>query len=360
MLSAPETEGALAKIPRPINRVVIVRATRLGDFMCAVPTLRALRLALPNSEITLIALPFAHDLVKRYPYLDRFEEFPGYPGMRETPFDALRTLTFLARQQRRNYDLAIQLHGSGVFSNPFTLMLGARVTVGFTRPEDHGLGLDHWVVYPDRGHEIDRVLLMARLLGAPDAGSHLEFPLLDHDRTSALRLARTCNLDLSRPIIGVHPGAKNPTRRWPAERFAAAALRLAEQIGAQIVVTGGQGEERECAAVQEIIGSRARSLNGQTSIGSLAALLERMALFLTNDTGPAHIAYALGVRSVTIFGAAEPDVWGPLDTVHHKPVFVPIDCRPCGLTTCQNGYRCLTEVSLDQVVAAAEAALQAE
>lgn len=360
MLKSSKTEGVLAKIPGPVCRVAIVRATRLGDFMCAVPTLRSLRLALPNAEITLIALPFARDMVKRFPYLDRFEEFPGYPGVREVPFDAPRTLAFLARQRRRHYDLAIQLHGSGVFSNPFTLLLGAGATVGFTRPEDQGLGLDHWVVYPDKGHEIDRVLLMARLLGAPDAGTHLDFPLLDHDRISALRLARAHGLDPHRPIIGVHPGAKNPSRRWPPERFAAAASKLAELIGAHIVVTGGRGDERECATVQEILGNRTCNLNGQTSLGTLGALMERMALFLTNDTGPAHLAYALGVRSATVFGAAEPDVWGPLDTVRHKTVFAPVDCRPCGLATCQRGYHCLTDVSVDQVVAAAEAALQAE
>lgn len=344
----------LSCIEHPIRRVAIVRATRLGDFMCAVPTLRSLRLALPSAHITLIALPFARDMVRRYSYLDEYEEFPGYPGMREVPFNPSRTLAFLARQQRRHYDLAIQLHGSGVFSNPFTLLLGARCTAGFTRPEDQGLGLDLWVVYPQEGHEIHRVLRMARLLGAPDAGSHLEFPLLPRDHLGAERLARSHGLDLGRPIVGVHPGAKNPTRRWPPERFAEVASWLARKLGAQVVITGAPGEEHECHTVQRLVGANAHNLIGQTDIGVMAALMSRMTIILTNDTGPAHIAYAQDVPSVTVFGAAQPEVWGPLDTRRHRAISAPVDCRPCGMATCDRGYCCLTDVSVEQVLSSVE------
>lgn len=352
-MSHTELNGILG----PIRRVAIVRATRLGDFMCAVPTLRSLRLALPDAEITLIALPFAREMVKRFPLLDRHEEFPGYPGIRETSFTAQRALAFLAQQQRRRYDLAIQLHGSGVFSNPFTLMLGARYTVGFTRSEDQGFGLDRWVDYPNEGHEVHRVLEMARLLGTPDAGTHLEFPLLEEDHEEVRRLAGHHGIDLDRAIIGVHPGAKNLTRRWPPERFAEAASRLAERIGAEVTITGSPNEWYECLAVAEALTARSHNLVGQTSVGGLAALMSHMTLLLTNDTGPAHIAYALGTPSVTIFGAAEPEVWGPLDTTRHKAIAVPLACRPCGLELCEIGYRCLTQVTVERVVEVAESLL---
>jgi ADP-heptose:LPS heptosyltransferase len=337
----------------PIERVAIVRATRLGDFMCAVPMLRSLRQALPEAEITLIALPFARELVQRYPYLDRWADYPGYPGTREIPFNADRTLAFLNTQRRRRYDLAIQLHGSGVFTNPLTLLLGARHTVGFTREEDLGMGLDHWVVYPDHGHEIHRVLTMATLLGTPNTGTHLDFPHTPHDHLAAIDLLKKHAIDQQRPLIGVHPGAKNPTRRWPASRFAAVATTLAYALGGEIIVTGGPGEERECAIVAQAVGKHGHNFNNQTTIGSLAALMESMSLFLTNDTGPAHVAYAVGTPSITLFGAAEPAVWGPLDTVRHKALWMPIGCRPCGLETCPIGYRCLTSVATQDVIKAA-------
>jgi lipopolysaccharide heptosyltransferase II len=348
-----EITGALASMEGPIERVAIVRATRLGDFMCAVPVFRSLRQALPKAEITLIALPFARELVQRYAYLDRWAEYPGYPGTRVIPFYANRTLAFLNTNKRRRYDLAIQLHGSGVFTNPLTLLLGARHTVGFTRAEDHGMGLDYWTIYPDQGHEIHRVWTMAALLGTPNAGTHLDFPRTSSDRDAASDLLRSHSIETERPLIGVHPGAKNPTRRWPPGRFAAAVATLAYSIGAEVVVTGGANEARECETVAKALGKRGHNLNGQTTIGSLAALMERMSLFLTNDTGPAHIAYAVGVPSVTIFGAAEPEVWGPLDSRRHKSLWMPIECRPCGLETCSVGYRCLTAIIPQDVVAAA-------
>jgi ADP-heptose:LPS heptosyltransferase len=114
-------------------RVVVVRALRLGDLLCAVPALRALRAALPRAEITLIGLPLAREFVRRCRYVDRFEEFPGYPGIANQDVQPARRVAFLARMQAYGFDLSVQLHGSGVFSNPFTRLLGAQRMVGLGR-----------------------------------------------------------------------------------------------------------------------------------------------------------------------------------------------------------------------------------
>src|SRR5437870_4421015 len=122
-------------------RVVVVRALRLGDLLCAVPALRSLRAALPRAEITLIGLPLAREFVRRCRYVDRFEEFPGYPGIADQEVQPARTVAFLARMQAYGFDLSVQVHGSGVFSNPFTRLLGAQRMVGFTRVGETDLGL---------------------------------------------------------------------------------------------------------------------------------------------------------------------------------------------------------------------------
>ena len=340
-------------------RVVILRALRLGDLICATPALRALRAALPNAQISLIGLPLAREFVRRCPSLDAFLEFPGYPGIADQTVQPERTVAFLQRMQAGQFDLAIQLHGSGVFSNPFTRLLGARSTVGFTRAEETDLGLDFAIPYPTHGHEIHRLLTLTRALGAPDQGDAPALSMLPEDEVDLRRQPQLAPLVVEgTPLIGVHPGAKVATRRWPPERFAAVADTLAAQYDANIVITGGADEWETCEIVRrQIHAAHAINLAGQTSLGALAALLTHLRLFITNDSGPAHVATAIGTSSVVIFGAAQAGDWAPLDTQRHRALSVPMPCRPCILLECPIGYRCLQAISVDAVVAQAQTLL---
>jgi ADP-heptose:LPS heptosyltransferase len=160
--STPSWLAGLAGKP---SRVVIVRALRLGDLLCAVPAFRAVRAALPLAHITLIGLPLAREFVARCPFIDDYAEFPGYPGIADQPVDPARTLAFLQRMPAAHLDLAIQLHGSGVFSNPFTRLLGAQRAVGFVREGETDLGLDFAIPYPEQGREVERLLTLTAHLG---------------------------------------------------------------------------------------------------------------------------------------------------------------------------------------------------
>lgn len=114
------------------KKIAVFRALQLGDLLCAVPAFRALRRALPNSKITLIGLPWAKSFVDRFPnYFDDFLEFPGYPGLSEIVPQVKRIPAFFMTAQERRFDLAIQMHGSGIFANPITVLLGANVNAGF-------------------------------------------------------------------------------------------------------------------------------------------------------------------------------------------------------------------------------------
>lgn len=328
------------------------------------PALRALRAGFPHAEITLIGLPWAASFVRRFRrYLDRFVEFPGYPGIAEAPYAPSRTARFLDEQRGYGYDLVIQMHGSGRTSNPFALALGGRFTVGYVdgaqNDEGDEGGLTLGAPYPDDRPEVFRNLGLTGLLGLPARGAELEFPLDDTDHTEAAAIVDALP-NRGRSIAGIHAGARASARRWPPERFAVMADHLSRELGTTVVLTGGSDEITMAQAVALRMQEPAVNLAGTTSLGGLAALIARMDLFVANDTGPAHIADALGTPSVTVFGPADHRRWAPLDAARHPIVRQPVTCSPCPYRDCPIDHRCLQWLAPGTVIAAAEALLTKE
>src|SRR5581483_6922189 len=152
--------------PSAPQRVVVLRALKLGDLLCAVPTFRALRMAWPKSEIILLGLPWAQTFAERYhEYLDGFRVFPGFPGLPELEPDIAGIPAFLWDMQEERFDLAIQLHGSGPFVNPLVVLLGARRAAGFYLPGDYCPDAELFCPWPERGREVQRLLRLVEFLG---------------------------------------------------------------------------------------------------------------------------------------------------------------------------------------------------
>src|SRR5205823_2090778 len=233
---------------------------------------RWLRAGFPDAEISFISLPWAASFVGRFRrYVDRFVEFAGYPGIDEVEVSPERTAGFLEEQRAYGYDLVIQMHGSGRTSNPCVLAFGGRVTVGYYEDEAPP-GLTLGAPYPADEPEIVRNVGLAGMLGCPDRGLRLEFPLSDDDRAEAAALLGTLTRP-DRPHIGLHAGASRPSRRWPAERFATLGDELARRFDAQIVLTGGPAEAATIREVADRMAAQPLILAGETSLGGLAALI---------------------------------------------------------------------------------------
>lgn len=300
-------------------RVAVVRALPgLGDILCAIPALRALRAACPDAHISLIGHPAVAALTARFDrYIDRLLVFPGFPGIPEMPF-AVRTLTdFLARVQETPFDLAIQMHGSGVYSNLFTVLLGARRNAGFYLPGSYCADPSSFLPYPAGEPEVRRHLLLMQFLGFSLRGEALEFPLRESDRVDAAALSEEAGGLAPGNYVCIHPGASVPSRRWRPEYFAAVADGLAGQ-GLQVVLTGSSDEIPITAAVKGAMHGPAIDLAGRTRLGVLAALLTGARLLVCNDTGVSHLAAALQTPSLVIFLASDPRRWAPLDGVRHR------------------------------------------
>ena len=341
-------------LPARIERVAVFRALMLGDMLCAVPALRALRRALPQAEITLVGLPWARDLAARLDPVDSFAALPGYPGLPEAPCEVTLLPGFLAEMQARRFDLALQLHGSGGIVNPLVACFGAAATAGFhdgrcwLPPADAA----RYLPWPDAGHEIERLLALTDHLGLPRQGLALEFPLTARDRAAAREmLAGRLAARPSGPHYAVlHAGAQLPSRRWPVERFAEVASALAAQ-GLAVVLTGSTAEQPLAAAIAAQVGPAAIDLAGQTTLWTLGALIEGAEQLVSNDTGVSHIAAALACPSVVVSCGADVARWAPLDHRRHQVLWHDLPCRPCAAPVCPHGHACAQAISVADVLA---------
>lgn len=300
-----------------IARLAIFRALQIGDMLCAVPALRALRAALPQARITLVGLPWAAQFASRFArYVDDFVAFPGHPAFPEQAVRAGELGVFHAEMRARNFDLALQMHGSGQVSNGIVRAFGAKALAGCAAPEsaaDPGC----FMPYPAQGPEPLRLLALARFLGAPADGSHLEFPITGQDERE---LADSGLADGLEPgcYLCIHPGARLRDKCWPPARFAEVADSLTEEFGLRVVLTGSAKEADLTAEVAGRMRNSAVDAAVPLSIGAMAALMRGARLLVCNDTGVSHIAAGLRLPSVVVFSKADMRRWAPLDRARHR------------------------------------------
>lgn len=350
-MDQPHNAGSVPVFPGS-RSIAIFRALQLGDMLCAVPALRALRAAAPQAHVTLIGLEWSGMFARRFGrYIDGHLAFPGFPGLPEQPpaLDAIPG--FIEAAQQRRFDLALQMHGSGVLTNPLTVALGAARNGGFYQPGHYCPDPQRFLPWDEREHEVLRYLRLMNSFGAAAQGSQLEFPLYESDYRSLRRCAE--NLPAPDTYACIHPGARLPSRRWPPQRFAEVADRLAGS-GLHIVLTGAAGEAGVTRAVLREMRMPALDLTGKTDLGALAALIAQARLVICNDTGVSHLAAAVATPSVVICSGADPRRWAPLDGRRHRLLHQPVACRPCMHFDCPlEGHPCAEKISADMVWAEA-------
>jgi ADP-heptose:LPS heptosyltransferase len=331
----------------PPRKIAIFRALQLGDMLCVIPALRALRKAAPQAHITLIGMSWASSFVKRFQrYIDDLIVFPGYPGFPEQPANLTAMPNFFAEAQRRHFDLAIQMHGSGTLSNPLTVLLGAERNAGFYTPGQYRPDEQHFIEWQEPEHEVLRFVRLMQALGAAPQGEQLEFPLTDADYRGLQRSHH--NLPRPGTYVCIHPGARLPSRRWLPQRFAEVADRLA-MSGMTVVLTGSPDEAPITQQVKQAMRMPALDFTGRTDLGGLAALIAQARLVVSNDTGISHVAAAVATPSVIVSCGSDARRWAPLDRERHHVVAADLPCRPCMHFSCPIGHGCAAEVDAESV-----------
>jgi ADP-heptose:LPS heptosyltransferase len=298
-----------------IRKIIVFRALQLGDMLCAVPAIRALKKAYPNATITLAGLPWAKSFTQRFNhYFDDFIWFPGFPGLPEQPVNPPEFPRFLNAVQERHFDLALQMQGNGTLVNPMMELFGSRLTGGYYVENDYRCNEAYFMTYPDFGSEIERHLLLMNFLGIPSDGVQLEFPLTPQDQKDFDAM----NLPIEKKLyVCIHPGSRGTWRQWPVEYFAAIADECAEK-GYQVVVTGTKDELDIANSVMRHMKNAAINAAGKSSLGAIGLLIQNAALLVSNCTGVSHIASAVKTPSVVLSMDGEPERWGPMDKrIHH-------------------------------------------
>lgn len=300
------------------REVLVMRALPgLGDFLCVTPALRGLRAALPNARISLLGLLSTRELVARYRHLvDDLLEFPGFPGLPEVPVDPMALLDLVQGFQGR-FDLVLQMHGCGTFSNLAVHMLGARTTAGFYSPPLACPNFQTFAPYPKGVPEPLVWLSLLEFLGLPTQGDQLEFPLSPTDEDDLEVVLRAVGVPTDTNLAVVNVGASDPCKRLDPQVLAGVADGLAVR-GFTVVLTGAREEASLAQAVRGYASCRPFDLSGRTSVGALGALVRRAKIVVTPDTGVSHLTSALGTPSVVIFSTGDVQRWAPLDRQRHR------------------------------------------
>jgi len=341
--------------PRPpfedVRRIAVLRGGGLGDVLFAEPAMRALAARYPGARLTLLGTPLHVALFGgRSGPVHEVEVLPYAPGIREGPEDAAATDRFVHRMRRTGFDLAVQVHGGGRNSNPFLASIEARHTVGTAT--DDAMPLERTLPYEYYQHEVIRALEVAALAGAAPVSLEPIIEPTPEERRGAARYRSTADA----PLVILHPGATDPRRRWPADRFADVAVRLVRD-GCAVVVVGDTDDRQiadsivtaAIAALSERQAGRVRSAAGELSLGELISLLLAAELMIGNDSGPRHLAAAVGVPTVGIYWVGNVINASPLSRSRHRiRLSWTTHCPECGADATHVGWtapRCEHDVS---------------
>jgi len=332
--------------PESVRSILVMRLYFLGDVVLATPVLEALKRRFPDARLTVLAKKRAAAVLTANPNVDEivlYDSVPDYhmPG---------RQWRLAQRLRRERFDLAVDLSGN-LLSSWLLWAADPAYRVGFNHAGFPRV-LDYRIPYVSDGSVVEHLLTAVAPLGAT-AEPTPRIYLTDEERENVAGLLEREGVGRDEPFAVLAPGANWEYRRWPAERHASLARLLCSEDGIRTVLTGGDEDEELCAKVAIASGGSALSLAGRLDVRGLAAAAERAVLFVGSDSGPMHIAAAVGTPVVALFGPNTPDRFAPRGSTsrvirHEYP------CSPCDQKQCvRPNDPCMSAITVDEVLTAA-------
>jgi len=344
--------------------ILVLRYRFIGDTILTVPFLRNLRLAYPDARIDLVIAPYSSDVLRGIPYVDNLIVYDpptihqDSSGLHQTLGSKIR---FLKELRATRYDKAYILKRS-LSSALIAFLSGARERIGFDT-EHRGFLLTKRIPYRKDRHEVQNFLEILRADEVPVTSDHLEAWLSENENSFASEFLAQEGHPAETPLVGIHPFSAVPERAWPVERFVGVANTLRERHGARILLLGGQRDVDAAADMGKQIRPRPVLAAGRTDLRQTMALISKCSLLVCNDSGMMHLAAALDVPLVALFGPQTPDLFGPWGK-RCVVVTKRFHCSPCKqkfFTECKPAPSgkpwCMENITEDEVVAAASGLL---
>lgn len=332
------SRGAGAPVaPSARARLLLIRPDHLGDVLLAVPAGLALRAALPEAHIDWLVGSWAAEVVRRAPHADTVITcpFPGFTRRpKRSPWEPYVDLIRRARRLRgRGYDLALVLRPDHWWGAMLAAAAGIPHRLGWGVPECLPFLTRALPVDPPL-HSVEQGLALAGLatnLMRPAARLPSVEPTFSITPEERARAAELLPPDPGRPWVAIHPGSGSPLKNWPPARWREVAAVIRGQARARLVLTGGEAETLPLRELVRDMAPPPLVLAGQTSLGELAAVFERCSLVLGGDSGPLHLAQAVGTPTVRVYGPTDPARFGPRGAPERQRVIrAALHCQPCG------------------------------
>jgi len=343
--------------PIKYKRILIVRTDRIGDVLLSTPVIKTLRENYPHAYIAMMVSPYTKEIVEGNPYLDDVIIYDKDGKHKSWQ----RSIKFARSLRKKKFDLAIILHPINRV-HLITFFAGIPKRIGYNRKMGFLLS-DKLVHAKELGkkHELEYNLDLLSALGMKLIDTDLYMPIKSESEKWVNELFAREKILKSDRLLVIHPGASCSSKVWPQERFAEVADQLIDKYGCKALVISGPKDIFLAEKVSAAMHNRVINLGGKTSISQIASLFQRCNLLITNDSGPMHIAAAVGTPVIAIFGRAQaglsPKRWGPRGKksfILHKNT----GCIECLAHNCLKGFLCLKAITVNEVVKLADSILQ--
>jgi lipopolysaccharide heptosyltransferase II len=329
----------LNKKSHEIKRICIFSTTGLGDTLWATPAIKALKEFDPAIELTVVTSPVGKEVLLYNPHIHEM--------IVESLFSFLNLYRVL---KKKRFDAILIFHASQRYIFPLAKLLNTGKVIG-TLGQSKGLDflLSQAIRPHPHDHEIVRRLRIIHAVGVslPDHPK-LELYLKAHEKAEAAYFLKTQGIKEGDKLIGLHPGSKDAFKRWPIEYFEQLGEKFLGQKGVKIVITGSSDEAK---LVKQLMRKLPDSVGlfGQVSLRVMMAIIEKMAIYVTNDTGPMHIAFTFETPTIALFSPTHPNLCGPLHAKNALVQFKERCCHPCLHKKCRDPF-CMRQISQTEVI----------
>jgi lipopolysaccharide heptosyltransferase II len=339
------------------RRLLCVRLDSLGDVLMCTPALRALRERMAGRTLTLLTSPGAAGL---FPFVPEIDEVITYeaPWMKSSaPHEPQADLALAAQLAQRGFDGAVIFTSYSQSPLPAAMLCYlARIPLRLAHCHENPYQLlTHWLADPEPErvirHEVRRQLDLAAHIGCHPSSTRMSFVVRDKDADTARSRLFCAGIGEAQPWIALHPGASAASRRYPPSHWKEVIRQLDAQLGWPLVLTGTAGEQALVDEIRDGCGVRVASLAGQLSLGELGAALQLARVVVSNNTGPAHLAAAVGTPLVDLYAMTNPQhtPW----QVRNRLLYHDVPCRFCMKSVCPQGHNdCLEKIAPERVVEA--------